>query len=166
MPHNTLATKRKVSKTSPPCIICTYGGVSRERRKGKKGRGGEGGEGRDVPAFFSASESVFQSFSWSSSSCWCTAVCSGELSDAHCASTLESGIALAADTVVVEAAEEAAAWGGCAAVVARPRRTIRSAAEACIGGDDDESRVVLQRRKGKKHGKWSGANRGAHFTSA
>ena len=109
-----------------------------------------GGDG-NAPAFFSARERVFQSFCWSSSSCWCTAACSEELSDAHCASTLESGIALAADTVVVEAADEAAAWGGWAAAVARPRRTMRSAAEACIGGGAGFRRVVvLQEKTGKK----------------
>jgi len=41
------------------------------------------GKDKNVPAFFSASKSIFQSFRWSSSNCWCTAVCSVGLSVAH-----------------------------------------------------------------------------------
>jgi hypothetical protein len=78
------------------------------------------------------------------------------LSVAHCASTFESGIALAAETVDV--LDAAPACGGCAAAVARPRRTIRSAAAAVVACILGEVSSCCDEKGEKKSGNWSGAN--------
>ena len=57
-----------------------------------------------VPAFFSSSESVFQSLLWSSSSCWWMVSCSSAVSFSHWASTLDRGMTASFAWVAVVAA--------------------------------------------------------------
>ena len=81
---------------------------------------GMSGKG-NIPAFFSARESSFQFFFWSSSSCSWTATWSSLLMRSHCASMFASGMAARG---ALDAAADVVGW---AAAVARPRRATRTA---------------------------------------
>ena len=88
---------------------------------------------RNVPAFFSSTESVFQSFFWISSSCWWMTSCSSAERRSHIASTFESGMTGDADDAAGAAVCAELAAAANARVAGRRGRRGRARRRACMG---------------------------------
>ena len=112
-------------------VRCKAGASPRSARRAR-GRGRK--KASHAPAFFSSRERPFQSFFWSSSSCWWIASCSSADRRVHIASTFERGTTVAPDDDDVDAAGAACAAAANARAGVRRGRRGRARRRACMRG--------------------------------